>query len=352
MLKELGENKLICEQIHQKKIGDFNTIARIIAVHKERYIIKNEENIYRAEITGRIRYSSSCPKDFPTVGDWVQVLPIDEENMVITDIFERSSILERKSINRFGQSQIIAANVDFAFIVMSVNYDFNLNRLDRYIAICHSAKIQPILIISKTDLVESDQLKRLKESINHRYSHLQISTFTTDNPESTMQLTTIMLPYKTYCFIGSSGVGKTTIINRLIGTENNKTREISESNHKGKHTTSRRELFFLSNGSIVIDTPGMREIGVLDDDFALADAFDQIHSLSHMCTFSDCNHVNNEGCAILKAVAAGDISTDQYHNFIKLSKEEKHFSQDVHQRRKEGKKFTKMIKEVKNYKGK
>lgn len=323
-----------------------NELARVITVHKERYIIQNNTSVYKAEITGNIRFTAQSGTDFPTVGDWVRFTLMDTENAIILEVLPRLSKLARQAVGKHGDVQLIAANVDVAFIVQAVGHDYNPNRLERYLTVCFAGNIQPVLVLSKTDLITEKECKKLIDDVKKRIKNLKIIALSNETKQGLGLLKNELDAFKTYCFLGSSGVGKSTIINNLLDQKVLETKSISENTNKGRHTTSHRELFILENKSIVIDTPGMRELGVTDSSAALENTFDAISELTSECKFSDCSHSNETGCAVLAAVESGEVSEDVYKNYLKLKREQEHFSSTVYEKRQRDKDFGKLIKTV------
>ena len=348
-LYDLGYNEDV-----KKDTLRFNqfSIARVISEHKERYQIKNEDGDYDAEILGNLRYSAQSRLDFPAVGDWVAVSVFDEGKALIHGILNRKNILKRQMAGKSSDMQIIATNIDFAFIVEAVNRDFNINRFERYLTICYDADIVPILILNKTDLINKEELEELKKQIKNRIPHVELHTISCLNDDGLNQLKQVLQKGKTYCFLGSSGVGKSTIINYIEDDERMKTSDISEKIDRGKHTTTHRQLIILSNGGIVIDNPGMREIGLTDVEKGLNTGFSNIATLAKQCRFSDCTHQHEDGCAVLAAVENGELSQDSYLNFLKMRREKEHFEDSEAEKRRKGKAFAKMVKQVKKHKSK
>lgn len=324
--------------------------GRIISEHKERYIVFKEEREYEAEITGNMRYTANSRDDFPAVGDWVSLTVYDDNFTVIHKVLPRKSVLRRQAVGQFGETQIIAANIDYAFITQSVDRDFNINRIERYLTICYSANVQPLIILSKTDLIDSNELELLLTELKARIKGIPVFLISSETKSGIDELRSVLTKDKTYCFLGSSGVGKSTLINILLGKEIIKTSSISSSTGKGKHTTSRRELFILENGSTLIDNPGMREVGIADAAGGLEITFDTIIQISENCKFTDCKHTNEKGCAVLEAVENGVIDESSYKNFLKMEREKIRFQSTVADKRKKDKAFGKMIKEVLKYK--
>lgn len=331
--------------LKEKNIHE-SEIARVIKEHKEHYIVVNNDIEYSAEITGKLRFSASSREDFPAVGDWVIISKQDKNQAIIYDILPRNSILQRKSINSFGEKQVIATNIDIAFIIQSVDNNFNLNRLERYETIAISGKIKPAIILSKTDLISEDDLKEKISLIRSRNKTIDIICISNVNQNGINELASFMQKDKTYCFLGSSGVGKSTLINSLLNNEILETSEISSSTGKGKHTTTHRELIKLPNQSFVIDTPGMREIGITESAVGLESTFSEIYELAKTCKFSDCTHTNEPGCAILNAINNNEIDEKKFENFKKLEKEAAYLESTIAERRQKDKEFGKMVKQI------
>ncbi len=348
-LKELGYNESLEKFKIERNWGLFE-IGRIIAQHKDRYTIKSPVNEFDAELIGNLRFTAVNRYDLPAVGDWVAFSAYDESKALIHAIYPRTSILERKAVGKSGQVQIIATNIDYGLIVQSVNRDFNLNRLERYLTICNAAGVTPVIILSKTDLIANEELTAIVILITDRIKDIPIIKTSNQTNNGYEPVKSIIKPGKTYCLLGSSGVGKSTLINALSGQVHMKTAEISTSVNKGRHITSHRELIILENGSMLIDNPGMREIGIADTSSGLEITFDSIMGYAENCKFKNCTHVNEIGCAILDAVQNGEIDTEAYANFRKMEKEKIHFESSIKEKRKKEKSFSKLIRKVQNQK--
>ena len=345
-LKDLGFNDKFEEYRKDLKLNETD-IGRIIAEHKERYIVKVPEGEYEAEITGNMRFTARSREDFPAVGDWVSLTIYDSDLAIIHTILPRFSIIKRQAAGQSGEIQVIAANVDYAFLVQAADRDFNVNRLERYLTLCYSSGVSPIIVLSKTDLIDEPGISEILESIKLRIQNVPVLAISnaTQNGYEIVQKT--IEKGKTYCLLGSSGVGKSTLMNNLSGRSVMRTDSISESTHKGRHITSHRELIILENGGILIDNPGMREVGITDSKGGLETAFDKIFTLSQNCRFKDCTHTSETGCLVREAVEKGEIDKSSYDNYLKLEREKAHFESSVAEKRKKDKKFGKIMK---NYK--
>ncbi len=322
-------------------------IGRVIAEHKERYIVKTINSELEAEVTGNIRFTAKDREDFPAVGDWVTLITYEEGLAIINKILPRSSIIKRKAIGKPGDVQVIAANVDYAFLVQSVDRDFNINRLERYLTICYSSGITPIIILSKIDLVNEQSLSDISGSIGQRISNVRFIALSNRTKQGYEALSESIEKGKTYCMLGSSGAGKSTLLNNLSGREVMRTGAISDSTNKGKHITSHREMIILSKGGILIDNPGMREVGIADSAGGLEITFNIIDEISVSCRYKDCTHTHEAGCAVIDAVERGVIKRASYDNYIKLKREKDHFESTLAERKKKEKEFGKIVK---NYK--
>jgi ribosome biogenesis GTPase / thiamine phosphate phosphatase len=344
-LKELGfkEELKVSASLETK---DYDNIARVIQEHKELYTIQNSAGIFKAEITGNMRFAAESRIDFPTVGDWVLVNMFDGGQAIIHKILPRISVLERKLVGSHAEKQLIASNVDTAFIVQAVDRDFNLNRLERYFVIANSGGVKPVVIINKIDLVSDSELIELTKQIKERLKNPEVFLTSSVSVDGLNAIEAYLQKGMTYCFIGSSGVGKSTIINYLSGEQLLETHEISESTGRGKHTTTHRELVLLRNGSILIDTPGMREIGVTESDSGLSMTFSYITDLAKECKFNNCTHTDEPGCKIVESLEEGRLSSEEIENYKKLERQQEHFLSSVAEKRKKDKQFGKIYKEI------
>lgn len=345
-LQNLGYNNKIEKLREEHSPGNFE-IGRVIAEHRERYTVSTEKGELEAEVTGNLRFSARSREDFPAAGDWVSLIMYDTAAAIIHGILPRSSVIKRQAVGQIAEVQIIATNVDYAFLVQAADRDFNINRLERYLTICYSSKVTPVIVLTKTDLIGSQEVSNIIHRLKKRIENTPVLAISNTTRDGYQKLEEMMKEGKTYCMMGSSGVGKSTLLNNLSGKNIMKTDAISESTHKGRHITSHRELTILQNGAILIDNPGMREVGITDTTNGLETTFDTIEEYSHECRFRNCTHTNEKGCRVIEAVERGEIDESAYDNFLKMEKEKAYFDASVAERRKKDKDFGKMIKNFK-----
>ena len=345
-LEELGYTDKLEKLRIENNLKDFE-IGRVISEHKERYIVKTEKGELEAEITGNLRFSSNSREDFPAVGDWVALTIHDSDFSIIHNILPRYAVISRQAVGKFGEIQIIATNIDHALLVQAADRDFNINRLERYLTICNSSKVSPIIVLTKIDLTDAHRTSEIVEHIKTRIKNVPVIAISNESHDGYDKITAIIEKGKTYCMLGSSGVGKSTLLNNLSGKSLMRTDSISQSTSKGRHVTSHRELIILENGGILIDNPGMREVGIADSTSGLEITFDLIIRYAQNCKFKDCTHTNETGCSIIEAVEKGEIDRASYENYMKMEREKAYFESSVAERRKKEKNFGKMLK---NYK--
>jgi len=329
-LQQLGWNDFFAEQFADIN-PDGRIPGRVAYQHRTHYGVYTEGGELRAQTAGALRHRSVWMADLPAVGDWVVLLARpDEGTATITAVLQRRSSFSRKAVLSGGMpdtggktdEQVVAANIDTTFLVSGLDADYNLRRIERYLAIAYDSGASPVVILNKADLCD-DADTRIEEVGQVAFGmpiHL-ISALTGDGLDIFGEYLT---KGKTAVLLGSSGAGKSTIINALLGREQLRTGAVREFDGRGRHTTTHRELILLDGGGLVIDTPGMREIAIWEDDEGLGSTFSEIEQLAVGCRFRDCTHVNEPGCAVLAALAEGALDQGRYQNYLRLRKEIAH----------------------------
>ena len=321
------------------------TVARVTAVHKDSYLVRNNNSEVLAELAGSFIYSAESSIDLPSVGDWALVqFHNDNTFAIIHGLLPRKSFLRRKTPGKKIDYQMIAVNIDSALIVQACDFDFNLRRLERYLVMVNEGHIEPILLLTKSDLVSPEKLEqRISEvrQANIKFKVLPLSNVTGFGVDHVRQL---LEPCKTYCLVGSSGVGKTTLLNHIIGRDLFETNKVRASDGKGKHTTAQRQLIVLDHGAMLVDTPGMRELGNIGVSTGLEESFADISSLSKTCRFANCTHTQEVGCALLNAIEKVTLQADRYQSYLKLMKESEYNELSYVEKRKKDRKFGQFVK--------
>lgn len=316
-------------------------VGRVSSQYKNLYKVITENGELISEVSGKFRFNVKTLSDYPAVGDFVMIdrNNASDGNAIIHHILTRKSAFVRKASGTSNDEQIVASNIDTVFICMSLNNDFNLRRIERYIGIAWDSGAVPVIVLTKADLCNNVQEKLLE--VNSVAIGVDVIVTSSINKDGYVSIKDYLKTGKTIAFIGSSGVGKSTLINRLMGKDILETKQIRDDD-KGRHTTTRREMIILSNGAVVIDTPGMREIGI--DNANLSKTFSEIDELSRHCKFNDCTHLTEPGCAVREAIDNGILSEDRLKSYIKLKKETKYVGLNAKQIEKE--KLSTMFKEV------
>ena len=344
-LSELGLNKWLADQA-SALCPPGESLARVTAVDRDRYLIHNERGEMPAELKGRLVYVSESRSDLPCVGDWVCVNYHDQEShAIIHRTVPRATFLRRKAPGRNVDFQMIAANIDVALIVQSCHFDFNVARLERYLVMVGEGGIEPIILLTKTDLVSAEDLAELIARIRDAGIGARVIALSNVTGEGVEQIRQLMQSGKTYCLLGSSGVGKTTLINRLIGNAAFETGAVSHTG-EGRHTTTRRQLIVLENGGLLIDMPGMRELGLLGVGEEIDEGFAYIQKLTKECRFADCTHANEPGCAIRAAIEQGTLNAGHFENYVKLKKESDFHDLSYAEKRQKDRAFGKLVRSV------
>lgn len=303
------------QEAGMNQITDNSLLGRVVSQNRLIYhvLINGEEKVGR--VSGKLQYELLSKQDYPVVGDWVMCKE-NGEDVVIQSVLPRKSIICRKVAGAKSEQQVLAANIDKVFIAMALNNDFNLRRLERYLAIAWDSGAIPIALLTKADLCEEREMK--EACVRECALGVEVISISTVTDEGVETLRECIGKEDTVVFIGSSGVGKSSIVNRLMGETIQVVKDIDE-HDKGRHTTTHRELFVLPTGGMIIDTPGMRELQFNQGD--MDTTFKDIESISAGCYFNDCKHEKEPGCAIRKAIETGELSEERYRSYVKLKKE-------------------------------
>ncbi len=322
-------------------------IARIIVVDRERFVVAHGNKEIPAEMTGKLMFSVESPLDYPAVGDWVRVQFVNQNSQaMIHAVNDRKTILKRKTAGKKISHQLIAANIDTAFIVQSLDHNYNLRRLERYMVMIYDAGIHPVVLLSKSDLLATGAIQEKVVAIKNLYADIEVRAISNKTGDGIEDLRQMLMPQKVYCLLGSSGVGKTSLLNQLVEEDKFNTRQVRAKDSKGRHATTRRQLITLPSQAMIIDTPGMRELGNIAVETGLQSAFQDIEELSVDCRYQDCSHTQESDCAVLAAVAAGSLSNKRYQNYIKMKKESIFHEMSYLEKKKKDKQFGKMVKSV------
>ena len=295
--------------------------ARVSAAQREHYSLLTPEGTLDATLSGRLRHEAVAGA-LPVVGDWVAVQPAGAMRAIIAELLPRKSMLARKQVGASIAPQVLVANLDYVFLVTSLNRDFNPRRIERTLAMIWESGAQPVLLLSKLDLCEDVTPYRAEcEAIAFGVPVHALSAIRGDG---LTELADYLRPGCTIALVGSSGVGKSSLVNRLRGDERLAIRPVREHDERGRHATTARELFVLGGGGILIDTPGIREIGLWDAADGLRSAFPDIEALAAACRFGDCRHAAEPGCAVQSALASGQLAGERYASYRKLERELAH----------------------------
>lgn len=346
-LKEWGLDDFVLKQISQSE--NF-FLGRIVTEGNKIYKIITKEGLITGEVPGKTMFDATGTDDFPAVGDWVLLDRLDDQsgNAIILKVLQRKSKLSRKVAGKRFDEQIIATNIDTIFITMSVNNDFNIRRLERYLTIVWDSMAVPVILLTKIDLCQNIDDKMLE--IEEVSPGVDIITTSAVTGEGVNQITKYLGPGKTVAFVGSSGVGKSSIINYLKGEKIMAVKEL-RNDDKGRHTTTHRQLVPMASGGVIIDTPGMREIQIMDVESSLEKTFTDVEALAKNCRFNNCQHQSEPGCAINEALEDGTLDRSRWENYIKMKKEIDYFIRKTDKKAESEywnkiKKRSKLIKEI------
>lgn len=293
--------------------------ARVIAQEKLLYLVHDGSAELRAELSGRFRHEAEQSDRFPAVGDWVAVKPHSEDAAIIHALLPRRTGISRKEAWTRVAEQVIAANVDTVFLVSGLDQEFNARRIERYVATVLRGGATPVVILNKTDLCPDPGVAVAR--LGPIAAAIAVHTVTALDVSGLDVLKAYVRPGETVALIGSSGVGKSTIINRLLGVERQETGEVSSAVGKGRHVTTRRELIPIPGGGLLMDTPGLRELQLWGDERDLGAAFKDIEALAAQCRFRDCGHEDEPGCAVRAALDSGELEPERLRNYEKMQRE-------------------------------
>jgi ribosome biogenesis GTPase / thiamine phosphate phosphatase len=327
-LEKLGWNENINEKII---LQEEQFIGRVVVQQRGQYKILSEAGEYAAKITGKFYHQIVRQEEYPAVGDWVVYSKAEQDSEAsIHLVLPRKSKFSRKTVGGITEEQIVATNIDTIFIVTSLNDDLNLRRIERYILLAWESGANPVIILNKLDLCSDvEEKKRLVEEVAIGVPIIEISALKNQGIEN---LSTYVKDGQTVALVGSSGVGKSTLINQLIGQDVQDVGGIREDDSRGRHTTTHRELFVIPTGGIIIDTPGMREIQLTESEEGLSTTFNDIEELAEQCYFRDCTHENEPKCAVNKAIEEGTLAIDRIQSYRKLQKELQYIARKENQR--------------------
>lgn len=345
-LRKLGFSRSHLEYVFENNI-DPGLLARVVSASHENYLIQSLSEQCLAQISGKLRFSAESASDFPVVGDWVVVS--DSSSELITQILPRQSFLARSAVGKRDQ-QILAANIDNALVVMAADRDFKLARLDRYLSLIMDQNIVPVVFLNKIDLIDEAELNRLESEIFKRHPHLTVFSGSIHQEKGLQELSESFSPGLSFCIVGSSGVGKSSLINYLARQHLERVKTVGSGTGRGRHTTTSGHLHILANGAILIDTPGLREVGMTDAESGIQNAFAEIEELARQCRFSDCSHNSEPGCAVRKAIEEGMLLEEKFTSYQKLKREAARFGQTIAQKRQKEKGFGKMVRQVLKFK--
>ena len=304
--------------------------ARVVAQHRGEYDVVSERGELRAEVTGRLLHEAAATAELPVVGDWVALAPRPgERTATIQAVMPRRTKFSRKVAWQAAEEQVLCANVDTVFIVSSLNEDYNLRRLERYLTLAWESGAQPVIVLTKTDL--SEEVETLVAEVASIAFGVPVLAISNKTGVGLDDVRAHIRPGETVALLGSSGVGKSTLVNTLAGEELLRVQEIREDG-RGRHTTTHRQLIVLPGGGLVVDTPGMRELQLWEAEEGLHDAFEDVEAVATGCRFSDCAHKSEPGCAVQAALADGRLAPERWESYLKLEAELEHLTRKLDKR--------------------
>ncbi len=345
-LIELGWNEYFSALFEPYRLEGLSP-SRVVAQHRDRCATSGEMGDLLAEVSGRFRHQTSDPSSYPTVGDWVALKPFARDRGVIHAVLERRSAFLRKAAGETTEAQVVAANVDTVFIVTGLDGNLNVRRIERYLTAAWDSGASPVIVLNKSDL--RDDLAEVIADVEAIALGTPVTAVSARDGSNVASLRGFVGPGKTAALIGSSGAGKSTLINRLLGRDRLPTGPVRESDSRGRHVTSRRELIALPDGGLLIDTPGMRELQLWAEEGSLAGAFKDLEEIAARCRFPDCRHESEPGCAVREALVNGILDEDRVGSFLKQRRELERLAlkRDARTRRQTEKEFGKKIAALK-----
>ncbi|WP_164670884.1 ribosome small subunit-dependent GTPase A [Virgibacillus doumboii] len=314
-LKKIGWDRSI------QNIEEENA-ARVITVQKNSYRVSDGKTDYFAHLSGKFLNQVANSLDFPAVGDWVEVLKLkDEQKAVVNSLLPRKSQFVRQAAGPKVEAQIVAANMDTIFIVNSLNHDLNVRRIERYLLSAYESGATPVIVLTKKDECSADEVKNCFEQVEEIAIGVPIVAISNVTRDGIDELMEYLPAGRTAALLGSSGVGKSTLINTLLDKEVQETKGIRDADSKGRHTTTHREMFVLPNGALLIDTPGMRELQLWEGESSMDSAFSDVEAFEKECKFNDCQHDTEPGCRVREALESGELSEERFRSYRKLQRE-------------------------------
>ncbi|MDX8388827.1 MAG: ribosome small subunit-dependent GTPase A [Ghiorsea sp.] len=341
-LKNLGLDDWFENHV-QALCGAEQSVARVVAVDRDRLVVHDGSGEFSAELLGKFFYGAERATAFPCVGDWVCLEHHDSDHFAsIHTVLPRKTLMKRKASGYDDEFQLLAANVDTAFIVMACDYDFHVRKLERFLVLVNEGKVEPVLILTKTDLMHPEDLEDILFDIEDVGLHVKVMQLSNVTGKGLAEIKALIKPSKTYCMLGSSGVGKTSLMNQLVEKEAFETQPVS-ANGEGRHTTVRRHLMVLSNGAMLVDMPGIRELAIAEVSEGIEESFEDIIELALTCRFSNCTHNNEPSCAVIEAIENDELDIDHFDNYLILKKESSHNNKNLSmEQRKKGKNATRL----------
>ncbi len=322
-LEQLGWDAVFAQRIPEK---DYDLVARVCSEYKKTYNVLSDQGEFKAFTRGKLFYQAKS-QNRPVVGDWILAQKTIADSVIITHVLPRKSKFSRKIRGHRLEEQVIAANIDYIFIVAGLDDEFNIRRLERYILLCQTSGASPVVLLNKMDICKELQKRKKQTEDLLKVPVYSISALKNQGLENIQKL---LKEGTTGALLGSSGVGKSTIINQLLKKNVQKTADLRKKMSAGKHTTTRRQLFLLPFGGLLIDTPGMRELQLWQDEEAIEQMFTDILELAGQCRFKNCSHRREPGCAVQQAIQQKRLSRQRLDHYFKLKQEIKEIQKSIH----------------------